>query len=167
VPGMTQEQTIEWFRSGRICGIALENIIANQFDNTSSDETTQGESPDLWVTIDGALKTVQVKTTNRMDFKNNKIQKATSNTKIRVGKSSLFDSKSRRTAEEIQNISDKYFSQYDYFMVVEITHVYDWCYSFILIPTKDLELIDAENVKYQSIFNKNRTIIDLPFKDKE
>ena len=36
VPGMTQEQTIEWFCSGRQCGVALEDIIAFQFDFVSS-----------------------------------------------------------------------------------------------------------------------------------
>lgn len=157
VPGMTQEQTIEWFSSGRQCGVALEDIIASQFDNTTSDATTQGESSDLWVSVDGSLKSIQMKTANTK----------TSKTKIRVGKSSLFDSKSRRTAEEIKSIADKYFSSYDYFMVVDISEMPQWKYRFVLLPAKDLELIDAENVKFESIFNENRTIIDLPFKDKE
>jgi hypothetical protein len=91
----------------------------------------------------------------------------TSKTKIRVGKSSLFDSKSRRTAEEIKSISDKYFSSYDYFMVVDISEMPQWKYRFILIPSDELQLIDSENVKFESVFNDNRTIIDLPFKDVE
>jgi hypothetical protein len=157
VPGMTQKQTIEWFCSGRQCGVALEDIIAFQFDNTNSDATTQGESADLWVSVNGSMKSVQMKTANTK----------TSKTKIRVGKSSLFDSKSRRTAEEIKSISDKYFSSYDYFMVVDISEMPQWKYRFILIPSDELQLIDSENVKFESVFNDNRTIIDLPFKDVE
>lgn len=157
IPGMTTKQTIEWFSSGRQCGVALEDIIAHQFENTSSDSTTQGESADLWITVDGKMKSIQMKTANT----------STSKTKIRVGKSSLFDSKGRRTAEEIKSISDKYFSSYDYFMIVDISEMEKWKYRFILIPTNDLNLIDCENVKFESIFNDNRTIIDLPFKDVE
>jgi len=185
IPGMTESQTAKWFCSGRQCGVALEDIIANQFDNTSGDGSTQGKSPDCFVTINGVKSKVQIKTTNLMDSKANKIKKVTSSTKIWVGESALYDSRNRRPEEEILAKSESHFSSYDYFMIVDISEMINSKYKFVLVSSEDLRAVLIEeplrskktfpngnsgkcyNVLYQSVFNENRTIIDLPFKDVE
>ena len=135
IPGLSNEQIGDFISSGRICGVMLEGMIANKFEGCS--QGTQGNDADIY--WNG--KKIQCKTANYSKSKPHLEARHRAKKKIWTSKSGLWDKTPGKqiSVEDYYEQLEAYYDDYDYFMIIDISKMREFEYSFIVVDSQTIK----------------------------